>query len=278
MNNKVWLVTGASKGLGLALVKKLLSEGYQVAATSRTAKSLIQAVGNLSSDFLPLQTDLTDPISVQASVEKAISHFGSLDVVVNNAGYGQMGALEELTDQECRQNFDINVFGTLNVIRSTMPFFRKQRAGYILNISSIVGFVGAFPGWGSYSSSKFAVNGLSEALASEVEPFGIKVTIVQPGYFRTEFMGSEALSLPANPIEDYESVRTSQRIHQEEIHNNQPGDPEKAAIAMIELSKSDNPPLRIFLGSDAYEKAEEKAQLQLDEIVQNKTFSFSTDF
>lgn len=278
MKNKVWLVTGASKGLGLALVKKLLAEGFQVAATSRKESSLIQIIGEATANFLPLETDLASSTSVQTAVERAVQHFGSLDVIVNNAGYGQMGALEELTDAECRQNFDINVFGTLNIIRSTMPFLRQQRSGYILNISSIAGFVGLFPGWGSYCGSKFAVNGLSEALAAEVEAFGIKVTIVQPGYFRTDFMGSDALSLPQRVIEDYEAVRVSQRIHQEEIHHNQPGDPDKAAMALIELSKTENPPIRVFLGSDAYEKAAEKAQILQGEIAEFKAFSFSTDY
>jgi NAD(P)-dependent dehydrogenase (short-subunit alcohol dehydrogenase family) len=278
MKNKVWLVTGASKGLGLALVKDLLSKGFSVAATSRNADALVQAFGPESSNCLLLETDLASSASVQASVDRVVEHFGSLDVIVNNAGYGQMGALEELTDEECRRNFDINVFGTLNIIRSTMPYLRKQRSGYIMNISSIAGFVGSFPGWGSYCGSKFAVNGLSEALAEEVESLGIKVTIVQPGYFRTAFMGSDALSLPRNNIEDYEAVRISQRIHQEEIHNNQPGDPDKAAMAFIALSELENPPLRVFLGSDAYEKAAEKAQILQDEILQNKAFSFSTDY
>jgi NAD(P)-dependent dehydrogenase (short-subunit alcohol dehydrogenase family) len=278
IKNKVWLVTGASKGLGLALVKKLLLEGFYVAATSRKANSLVQAFGSPSPNFLPLETDLADAVSVLASVEKAIQHFGSLDVIVNNAGYGQIGALEEITDEECRRNFDINVFGTLNVIRSTMPYLRRQRSGHIFNISSIAGFVGAFPGWGSYCASKFAVNGLSESLAAEVASLGIKVTIVQPGYFRTDFISSEALALPNKVIEQYEAVRVSQRIHQQEIHNNQPGDPEKAASALIRLSMMENPPLRILLGSDAYEKATEKVQILQSEFQQNKDLSFSTDF
>ena len=174
-NNKVWLITGASKGLGLALVKKLLALGYCVAATSRNIKKLSEAVGNKDSNFLPLEVDLLNELSVTEAISVTIKKFGKIDVVVNNAGYGLIGTLEELSDEEARKNFDVNVFGSLNVIRKVMPHLRKQKSGTIFNISSIGGFTGNFPGFGIYCATKFAVVGFTESLAAEVKPFGISV-------------------------------------------------------------------------------------------------------
>ena len=171
MKNKIWFVTGASKGLGLALVKKLLSSGYRVAATSRNVKDLQHAVNAGREVFLPLSVDLKSENSVENAIKETVSHFGSIDVVVNNAGYGLVGSLEELTDEEVRQNFDVNVFGVLNVIRKVLPYMRKQKSGHILNIASIDGFTGTFPGFGSYIATKFAMHGFSESLAAEVKPF-----------------------------------------------------------------------------------------------------------
>lgn len=196
MNNKVWYITGASRGLGLALVKELLQQGYKVAATSRNKQELIQAVENASNDFLPLQVNLLDENSVQASIAKTKDWFGNIDVVVNNAGYGLSGALEELSDTETRANFDVNVFGSLNVIRKVMPLLRAQQSGHIFNIASIGGFTGAFPGFGIYCATKFAVHGFTESLAEEAKPFGIYATVVSPGYFRTNFLTDSSLSLP----------------------------------------------------------------------------------
>src|SRR3954465_11275320 len=173
MSNKVWFVTGASKGLGLPLAKRLLAAGYKVAATSRTADALIKAVGSDHADnFLPLEVSLTDEHSVKQGIAATLKKFGTIDVVVNNAGYGQVGTLEELTDEESRKNYDINVFGSLNVIRNVMPQFREKGTGRIYNISSVGGFNGNFAGWGIYCSSKFAVAGFTESLAAEVKEFG----------------------------------------------------------------------------------------------------------
>src|SRR5688572_14506121 len=206
-NKKTWFVTGASKGLGLSLVKQLLSQGYQVAATSRSLNDLNKAVGENNPDFLPLTVDLKTEASVEKAVNAAVDRFGKIDVVVNNAGYGQAGSLEELSDRESRDNFDINVFGVLNVIRSVMPHLRKQGFGHILNISSIAGFTAGFPGFGIYCATKFALEGLSESLATEAKAFGIKVTLVEPGYFRTSFLTADSLRVPANEIAAYKEVR-----------------------------------------------------------------------
>src|SRR5581483_252282 len=203
---KVWLVTGASKGLGLSLVKKLLKEGYKVAATSRTVGSLEKEVG-IAANFLPLEVNVTDEQSVQNAISKTIETFGGIDVVVNNAGYIQFGTLEELSHREARQNFDTNVFGALHVIRSVMPHFRNKQSGHIINISSIAGLIGTFPGCGIYSATKFALVGLTESLSAEAKEFGVKATIVYPGYFRTNFLDKGSLHLPQHPIADYTSAR-----------------------------------------------------------------------
>ncbi|TCC98113.1 SDR family NAD(P)-dependent oxidoreductase [Pedobacter frigidisoli] len=263
-NNKVWFVTGASKGLGLTLVKKLLSIGHNVAATSRNLSDLSKAVGEFE-NFLPLAVDLINEESVESAISQTISKFGQLDVVVNNAGYGMLGALEELSDKESRENFDVNVFGSLNVIRKALPQMRKQQSGHIFNISSIGGFSGNFPGFGIYCATKFAVAGFTESLAGEVKSLGIKATVVEPGYFRTEFLTSGSLAVPKNPIDAYKEVRDSQAAHQNDINNQQPGDPAKGIDVIIAAAESENAPVHLFLGPDAYHVANAKiADVQKD--------------
>lgn len=276
--NKVWLVTGSSKGLGLSLVKKLLKEGFRVIATSRNSQSLVTEIGEASEIFLPLEVDLTNDKNVENAILKSILHFGRIDVVVNNAGYGQIGTLEELTDEEVKKSFNVNVFGSLNIIRNVMPYMRRQLSGHIINISSIVGFLGSFPGWGIYSATKFAVAGFSESLAEEAKEFGIKVTIVYPGYFRTDFFTKGSLQLPLNPIEDYKAARQSEQIHTNDIDGNQPNDPEKAADTLISITKENTPPLHLFLGSDAYGAAHNKQEIVSKELEQWKNYSLSTGF
>ncbi|TDS17465.1 SDR family NAD(P)-dependent oxidoreductase [Sphingobacterium paludis] len=275
---KVWLVTGASKGLGLTLVKKLVQQGYCVAATSRKAQALIDSVGPLSASFLPLEVKLTDNGDVKAAIEKAIGHFGRIDVVVNNAGYGQIGTLEELSDEEARENFDVNVFGTLHVIRHVMSHLRGQRSGKIFNVSSVGGFFGGFPGWGIYCSSKFAVAGFTEALAEEVKAFGISATVVYPGYFRTEFLSRSSVRTPASPLADYEAARQSEQAHLESIGGNQPNDPEKAADVLIAISNLETAPLHLLLGEDAYGMFEEKVNRMTQDVEQWKSYTLSTAY
>ena len=212
-DSKTWFITGASRGFGLELVRQLLDMGHRVAATSRDEAGLRGAVGSDSPGFLPLALDLADEASVAEAVRATVERFGRIDVVVNNAGYGQLGSLEELTDAEARANFDVNVFGTLNVLRQVMPQLRAQRGGHIINLSSIGGVVGGFPGWGVYCATKFAVEGLSEALAAEAAPFGVRVTIVEPGYFRTDFLSSGSLRVAERPMDEYALVRESETQH-----------------------------------------------------------------
>lgn len=276
---KVWFITGASKGLGRTLANKLLRKGYKVAATSRNEERLQQNVteGEEKESFLPLQVDLTDEANVKKAIEKTVAYFGNLDVVVNNAGYALAGALEELTQKEIQNNFDVNVFGSLRVIKHSLPHLRAQQAGHIFNISSIGGFTGQFPGFGIYSATKFAVQGFSEALAEETKPFGIHTTIVSPGYFRTEFLSDSSLNTPHDEMEVYDNVRESQRSHQEEINGNQPGDPEKAADVLIKIAEHSNPPLHLLLGTDAYCIVNQKLKDLQNELDAFEELGTSTD-
>ncbi|UPK68737.1 oxidoreductase [Chitinophaga filiformis] len=272
---KVWFVTGASKGLGLSIVKQLLAQGFPVAATSRSVDALSKAVGS-ENNFLPLGVDLTSEKSVADAVAATVKKFGRIDVVVNNAGYGLVGALEELTDEESRENFNVNVFGVLNVIRKALPYLRKQGSGHIINISSIAGLVGNFPGFGIYCATKFALDGLSEALAEEVKPLGIRTTIVGPGYFRTSFLTSDSLVTPKNVIEEYKNVRESQHTHQHSYNGNQLGDPEKGAAAIIRIAAEQQPPVHLFLGEDAYNLAYGKIEALKSELEKWKEVTVST--
>ncbi len=272
-NKKVWYVTGASKGLGLALVKILLEQGYRVAATSRYRTNLTQAVGP-EQNFLPLEVDLTSEESIAASLKATNDYFGRIDVVVNNAGYGIGGTVEELSSEEIAGSFDVNVFATIRVIQKVMPYLRAQRSGHILNISSIAGFAGA-TGWAVYSAAKASVIALSEGLAQDVESLGIKVTAIAPGAFRTSFLSAESIVLAKNPIDDYADVRASHARYLK-MDGNQIGDPEKAAEVFIQLAESANPPVLFFMGSDAYNRAAAKSAYLCDQLETWKELSFST--
>ncbi|ANI88233.1 short-chain dehydrogenase/reductase [Arachidicoccus ginsenosidimutans] len=274
---KVWLVTGASKGLGLSLVKNLIENGYRVAATSRKAQSMIDAIGEYDAkQFLPLEVDLTSEKSIQEAVEKTVHHFGKIDVLVNNAGYGIGGAVEELNEQEIKDSFDVNVFAVIKTMQSAMPYFREQKSGHIINISSIAGFApGA--GWSVYAATKFAIIGLSEVMADDVRELGVKVTVVAPGAFRTAFISKESLVYAAKEIEEYKAIRESHKRFNA-LDGVQIGDPNKAAQVFIDLAENPNPPVRLYLGSDAYNRATAKINLLTNELESNKTISFSTDF
>jgi NAD(P)-dependent dehydrogenase (short-subunit alcohol dehydrogenase family) len=275
---KTWFITGASKGLGLTLAKKLLAQGYNVAATSRTIDALKKAVGAETANFLPLAMNIVDEVDVDKAIKQTVAHFGSINVIVNNAGYGQMGGLEELTDAEARTNFDVNVFGSLNVIRKALPYLRTQQNGHIFNISSIGGFTGGFPAFGVYCASKFAVHGFTESLYHEVKPFGINVSLVMPGYFRTNFLEGDSIAKPQNEIAAYQNVREVQNAHLNEINNNQQGDPEKAADVMIEVANQADPALHLFLGADAYQAAQNKIELVQKDMEIFRTLGTTTGF
>lgn len=278
-NQQVWFVTGASKGLGLTLTKQLLAAGHKVAATSRTLDGLIGAIGTAENEnFLPLEVSLTDENNVKLAVLKTLEAFGKLDVVVNNAGYGHLGTLEELSDQESRQNFDINVFGSLNVIRQVMPHLRAQGSGKIFNISSIGGYAANFAGWGIYCATKFAVAGFTEALATEAKMFGISATVVYPGYFRTNFLTKESMLGPENPIDAYQDAKASREVHENQINGNQPGDPDKGAAVLIEMARQTEIPVHLFLGQDSYDLAALKIETIRQDLDTWKELATATDF
>jgi NAD(P)-dependent dehydrogenase (short-subunit alcohol dehydrogenase family) len=255
-NKKVWLITGSSTGFGRILAEQLLEKGEIVVATARKPEQLQDLVARYSDRALAVQLDVTNPSQVRESVNKAIATFGRIDVLVNNAGYGTMGAIEEVSDEIVRQQYETNVFGAIDVMRAVLPQMRQQRSGYILNLSSVGGMV-SFPGAGIYCSTKFALEGISEALAKEVAPLGIKVIIVEPGAFRTDFNG-RSLVMADTQIADYEEVIGGFRQWLKDMDGKQPGDPAKAALAMIQAVESENPPLRLALGVDAISAIEAK--------------------
>jgi NAD(P)-dependent dehydrogenase (short-subunit alcohol dehydrogenase family) len=222
--------------------------------------------------------DLGNEASVRQAIETTISTLGGLHVVVNNAGYGQIGALEELTAEEARRNFDVNVFGLLHVLRHATPHLRRQGTGRVFNISSVGGFTGNFPGWGIYCATKFAVAGLTESYAAEVQAFGVQASVVYPGYFRTDFLTSGSLGTPQHPLPEYQQVRDSQAAHEQHINGSQPGDPEKAAAALLQLSEAEQQPLHVFLGADAYQMAEQKIALVQQQMQQWQPLATATGF
>ena len=248
----VWFITGCSTGLGRALAEAVLAHGDRVIATARHQDQLQDLVTQYPADAHTISLDVTKADQVQAAVAEAIAAYGQIDILVNNAGFGLLGAIEEVEDQEVRREFDTNVFGLLAVTRAVLPHMRQRRRGHILNISSVGGFSG-YAGWGIYSASKFAVEGLSEALAQEVAPLGMHVTIVEPGYFRTNFGGSSMVQT-GHEISDYAPTSGRTRAYMSQISGHQPGDPARGAQAMIAAVESDQPPLHLVLGADALQR------------------------
>jgi NAD(P)-dependent dehydrogenase (short-subunit alcohol dehydrogenase family) len=274
---KVWYVTGASRGLGLALVKKLLDSGYRVAATSRNAQTLKDAVGVIDTGrFLPLPVDISNLDSIDESVRQTMAAFAQIDVVVNNAGYGMAGTLEEASEQDIRNIFDVNVLAAIDVVKSVLPIMRKQKSGYIINIGSVAGFVGA-PGWSVYSATKAAVAAFSEVLALDVKEFGIKVTVVEPSGFRTGFLTKNSLSYTESKIDGYQAVKDTQERYLA-ADGKQPGDPDKAAEILMQLSENQQPPLHLYLGRDAYNRASEKLAAMAAELEEWKSTTIGADF
>ncbi|MDQ2835003.1 MAG: oxidoreductase, partial [Acidobacteriota bacterium] len=255
-NGKVWFITGASTGFGRLLAEEVLQRGGKVIATARKLDKVADLVTQHPGRVLALALDVTDAGQVDSAVTQAFAKFGEVDVLVNNAGYGVAGAIEEVSEDELMPMYQTNVFGLLRVTRAFLPYLRKQRSGHILNLSSIGGLT-AGPGWGLYQSTKFAVEGLSEALAQEVAPLGIRLTIIEPGPFRTDFLGRSGVEAEMK-IADYDNTAANARWYMSEQHGKQPGDPLKAVQAMIEVVESDNPPLRLLLGAGALKRVRQK--------------------
>lgn len=272
---KVWLITGASKGMGLEVAKTVLSKGDKVIATSRNLQEQIKNIGGASDNFLPLKLDITDETEVKTAIGKGIEAFGQIDVVLNNAGYYLVGSMEEISDEELRSTIDVNVFGMANIIRHVMPHLRRQQTGHIINIASNMGYIG-YANTGSYNASKFAVIGLSEALAQEVKLLGINVTVVAPGMFRTNFMSDTTLAVVKNKIETYHVAEHVEMLRS--FNGQQPGDPKKLAEVLYEISLLSEPPLHLPLGTDSYHSIIEQRKKEAMELEQWKYLSVSTDF
>jgi NAD(P)-dependent dehydrogenase (short-subunit alcohol dehydrogenase family) len=272
-NQKVWLITGASKGLGLNLTNLLLSLGHKVITTTRNAASLENGITINRDNLYPLTMDITSDQEVKKSIALGIAHFGRIDVVVNNAGYAFVGSMEEMTDEEFRSTLDVNLFGTVNIIRNVMPYLRKQGSGHVINISSNAGYVG-FANASSYNAAKFAVIGLTEALADEVRPFGIKVTVVAPGQFRTDFMNT--IQYVKNRIDVYGVDQAEKQWA--DFSGKQQGDPDKLTGILLKISEMEQPPLHLLLGPDTYELVLNKRKQEDAEFEQWSDLTLSTNF
>jgi NAD(P)-dependent dehydrogenase (short-subunit alcohol dehydrogenase family) len=272
----VWFITGTSQGFGRELVRAALQRGDSVVATSRHPQTVVSAFPGAADRLSAVSLDLRDEQQITSVVEQAVARFGRLDVLVNNAGHGLTGAVEEAGDAEILSVYETNVFGLLRVTRAILPHLRKQRSGHIVNLSSIGGLVG-LPGWGIYNSTKFAVEGLSEALAVELAPLGIGVTVVEPGPFRTDFLGG-SLSATAKVLPDYKDTAGQTRAATSQRNGKQPGDPALAADAIVKAVVSTKPPLHLLLGSFAYERFNTKLDAFKQEMEIWRQTTLETDF
>jgi NAD(P)-dependent dehydrogenase (short-subunit alcohol dehydrogenase family) len=275
-NTKVWLITGSSTGFGRVLAEQLLATGDIVVATARKPEQLEALIAQYPDRALALALDITQPEQAQDVVNQAIATFGQIDVLVNNAGYGLIGALEEVSEAQIRRNFETNFFGAITMMRAVLPQMRQQQRGHILNMSAIAGFTNEL-GFSIYGAAKFALEGASEALRGEVEPFGINVTIVEPGPFRTDFIG-RSLDRAEPPMPEYEPTVGKFLSFLTTIEGKQPGDPQQAAAAIIHIVNAENPPLRLVLGKYAYSKFRKKIESLTQELDTWAEIGMNTDF
>lgn len=275
VSDKVWFITGCSTGFGRALSKEIQLNGAKAVLTSRKLSDIEEFSKNNPNNILTLSLDVTNPKQINAAVDEAKKKFGRIDVLVNNAGYGIIGAVEEIPDEEARKIFETNFFGLLNLTRAVLPIMRAQHAGHIINMSSAAGVI-ATAGFGLYNATKFAVEGLTEALAQELEPLGIKVTIIEPGPFRTDFAGRSLHKFSS--VTDYDATRGIVSRMADEYNGKQQGDPEKAAKAIIQIAENPVPPLHLPLGKFAIERIREKISSFSDSINTWEQVSIDTDF
>jgi NAD(P)-dependent dehydrogenase (short-subunit alcohol dehydrogenase family) len=273
---KTWFITGASRGFGLRIARLALERGDNVVATARRAEAVADALG-ANANLLALPLDVTDETQARAAATAAVARFGQIDVLLNNAGFGLLGAVEEASANEVDRLYRTNVFGLLNVTRAILPHMRSRRSGRILNISSIGGYRGA-AGFGVYSSTKFAVEGLSEALHAELAPLGIHVTVVEPGYFRTDFLDASSLSVSPNGIADYNGTAGAVRTRAVDLNHGQPGDPDRLARVLVDFAEASDPPVRLPLGSDTVAVIEAKHASDAAILREWRAVSISTDF
>ena len=273
--SQVWLITGSSRGLGRAFAEAALASGCQVAATARNVGDLAELKVKYGDLVLPLSLDVTSEAQAREAVQATIQTFGKLDVLVNNAGYGNVAPIEDTTIEDFRAQIETNLFGVIILTRAVLPYFRERGSGHIIQVTSIAGRIGPI-GRAPYAAAKWGVEGFSETLAKEVGPLGIKVTIVEPGGFRTDFAGSSTELSEGHP--EYDSTVGATARFQRNYNGKQPGDPKKAAQAIVQLTQERNPPLRLLLGSDAYAAAEKNDLARLEEARIWKKLSVSTDF
>lgn len=269
---KTWLITGCSTGFGRVLTEELLKTDANVVATARNPDSLSDLKGER---LLTLALDVTKPETIAKAVSAAEEKFGRIDVLVNNAGYGMMGAMEESRLEDTRRMFETNVFGLIQTTQAVLPLMRAQKSGHVINLSSAAGMT-ATPGFAMYNGTKFAVEGISEAMALEVAPLGIKVTIIEPGPFRTDFLGRSLDTQPA--IADYAATVGKMREAFSAMDGKQPGDPVKAAQIIIDLASQPNPPLRLPLGNSAFDRISAKVSALQDNLAHVEKVARSADF
>jgi NAD(P)-dependent dehydrogenase (short-subunit alcohol dehydrogenase family) len=274
--DRTWFITGASTGFGRVLAEEVLKAGGKVIATARNRDKVADLEAKYPQKAKALALDVTDDSQVDSAVTQAFAQFGRVDVLVNNAGYGVAGAIEEVSESEFMPMFETNVFGLLRVTRAFLPHLRKQRSGHILNLSSIGGVV-ASPGMGYYNATKFAVEGISEALAAEVAPLGIHVTIIEPGPFRTDFLGRSGV-VAKTRVADYDTTAGNMRKYFAENNGKQKGDPVRAVHAMMQIVESPNPPLRLPMGASALERLRNKLASWKKEIAAWEQVTLGADF
>jgi NAD(P)-dependent dehydrogenase (short-subunit alcohol dehydrogenase family) len=273
--SKVWLITGSSRGLGRAFTEAVLEAGDRVVAGARRPEQLDEFVSKYGERIRAVALDVTSEEQAQAAFEAAIASFGGLDVLVNNAGYGNVAPVEDTSVAEFRAQIETNLFGTIIMTKAVLPYFRERGAGHIVQVSSIGGRVGP-AGRAPYAAAKFGVEGFSESLAKEMGPLGVKVTILEPGGFRTDFAGLSTELSEGRP--EYDSTVGASVRFQRGYNGRQPGDPAKAAAALLHVVSLAEPPLRLLLGSDCYAGAEKSALEKLESDRQWKELSLSTDF
>jgi NAD(P)-dependent dehydrogenase (short-subunit alcohol dehydrogenase family) len=271
-----WFITGASRGFGLEIARAALARGDRVVAAARDPRAVLHRL-DAHERLLPVALDVVDERQAEDAVSAALNRFDRIDVLVNNAGRGLLGAVEEASAAEVRATFAVNVDGLLTVTRAVLPAMRRRRSGRIVNLSSVGGFV-ARPGWGIYAATKFAVEGLSEALHAELAPLGIHVTVVEPGAFRTDFLDPSSLVRTARAIDDYASSSGAMRQWAEQSNHAQEGDPAKAAAAIIDVVTDEEPPLRVQLGADCVARVEEKLATMRADLDRWRDLALSTGF
>jgi NAD(P)-dependent dehydrogenase (short-subunit alcohol dehydrogenase family) len=273
----VWFITGASRGFGIEIAREALSRGDSVVATARDPHAVSASLPGYGDRLLAVPLDVSDPEQISAAVDAAVGRFGRIDVLVNNAGRGLVGAVEESSDAEVRSVFEVNVFGLLAVTRAVLPHLRAQGSGLVVNMSSVGGFV-AWPGWGVYAATKFAVEALSEAMTHELAPLGIRSIAVEPGPFRTNFLDGSSLALSATEIPDYAATGGAARAWAVENNYDQEGDPVKAAKVIVDLAQREELPERIQLGTSAFNDVAEKIARTVRDQEAWRTVSLSTDY